>query len=106
MPDNQEQEFHIPIKQIVKEIPWAARGLAESLLEKLDNVDLNGDHKRDVAQAVKFYFLFKPLADKANKSIDYEKAADWLVEQNFVTDKPLLKAAILEAAGIIERSDD
>lgn len=102
MPDN---EFHIPVKEIAKQVPFPLKGAAEDKLEDLDNADFNKDGKRDVAQLASLFFILQPLGDKVNKSVDFEVLADWLVKQEFVTDKPLLKAAILEAAKQIEKAE-
>lgn len=102
MPDT--QDFQLPIKDILHEVPLLFKGQAEHLLNAIQNADLNHDGKKDLAQAVKLFYKLQPLGEKINKSVDFEQLADWLTEQKFVTDKPLLKTAILEAAGAIEKA--
>lgn len=105
MTEPKDDGFHIPVDQIAKEVPFPLKGVAKDKLEDLDNADLNKDGKRDVAQIANLFYVLQPLVDKVNQAVDFEELADWLVEQKFVKDKALLKAAILQAASQIEKAE-
>lgn len=101
-----DQEFHLDVDALVKDVPLLLRGKAKELLNRINTMDLNKDGKADLAQAAKVYFILVPLGQKLNSAVDFNLLADWLVAQPWVKDQALVKAAIKEACEQIEKMDD
>jgi hypothetical protein len=91
---NDAQEFHLPIDELLKEVPMLLRGQMKSFLQKLDSLDLNHDHKRDLAQLARLAAVGAVVIDKANDVIDFDKLGEWLAAQPFIKDKALATETI------------
>ncbi len=99
----EDQEFHLPTDDIVKNVPMLLRGEAKKLLAQIDNLDLNHDGKRYLAQGAKLAFALMPIAHKINDAVDFDKLAAWLVKQDFVKDEAAAKEIIIIACHAIEK---
>jgi hypothetical protein len=88
------KEFHIPVDELKKMVPMLLRGEAGKFFLMLDELDLNHDHKRDVAQVARLALVVMPFASKANEFVDFNLLADWICELPFITNKALAKSTI------------
>lgn len=92
MPDNKP---FIDPAAILKKIPMLFRGPVKDAVSSKQGVKIIGVINK-----------LAPLGEKVNAAIDFNLLAEWISEQKFVKDKPLMKSAILAAAGEIEKLDD
>lgn len=96
------EDFRLDAKAIAKNAPVLLRGEAEKLINKINDLDLNHDGKKDLAQMAKIAFALMPVADKLNDVVDFEKLAAFVAEQPFIKDKKLAAEVIRQVCHAIE----
>lgn len=103
-----DEDFKIDLdeKAIAKEAPVFVRGQVEKAIARaedaINTADFNKDGKADIGQIYSFAMKAAPLFIALNAAIDFEKAADKLVEQDFIKDKAQLVTAIKTLASLAE----
>jgi len=96
-------DFHLPVDDIAKDVPFPLRGKAKELLKRIDEMDLNKDGKRDLAQAVGIGLALYPFFAQINQIVDFELAAEKLAEAPFIKDQALAKEALKAVGSALER---
>lgn len=78
-----------------------ANGIIDKVFSELDNMDLNHDHKSDIAEIAPVVLKTYATLVKIAPAIDTAQLQTWLLAQGWVKDKALATTAIADIEALV-----
>lgn len=88
--------FQLDKKELLKEVPLVAKGIAGALIDFVNALDINKDGKADIGQMAKLAIALLPIAQKIIPYINVDKFIAWFINHDFIDPKhrPAVEAAV------------